>query len=1005
MRISLVHAVPLVQTIVLFIGAVPAASAQKTIVQMTYSNSTPITVNTKSGLAAPTKAALYPSTVEVSGMTGTITRIAVTLDGVNHTWLSNLDFLLVSPTGAKFIFFSDGNAGFPAYEATDNIFTFADDAPGLFPSGTFAYNGSYRPTSGDGQSDTFPAPAPPGPYDQPNTATFASTFNGANPNGTWSLFAVDDALGNSGSVNSGWALTVTTDGAPQTFANPASVELPDVTEAAAPYGSAISVAGVEGVISDLNVTISGITHARPSDLDLLLVSPNGRGVVIMSDIGGGAASNATVTFDDSASTQISTVTSGTFKTRNNNEEGIDVFPSPSPIRPLIAGNVSLGNFNGFSPNGEWRLFVMDDEQSASGSIAGGWSIEITTVPVPPASGSVCAAPVFSSGAYPAGINPTNLAVADFDNDNKQDLAVTNQVSNDVSILKGNGDGTFEAPTTVSAGSSPYAVVAGKFNSDNNFDLAVVNSGSNNVSILLGNGNGTFGAPVNFFVGSNPISVNSGDFNNDSKTDLAVANFGGFFAGTISILLGNGSGGFTYGTNIRTRSQPSFVAVGRLNSDANDDLVVTNFGSSSFSTYMGTGNGTFQLLQSAFTQSPAAVELTHLNNDGFLDLAIANYDSDSVFTCYGTSNGLFTACSSTPSGLNPISIASGDFVGGGTNSLATALSGSDLVRVSTTDIGVGINPNAVKAADLNNDGKVDLITANSGSNDVTVLINSCVPARGNLFDFNGDRLTDYGLFRPSNGNYFVQSLNPNSSAKTFGRATDRIVPADYDGDRRTDFAFFRPENGLWFVIDPASQPIYFTQFGIAEDVPVPADFDGDGKADIAVWRPSAGTWYVRQSSDNAVHVNQFGSTGDQPAAADFDGDGKADLGIYRPSTGVWYIWRSSDGGVLITQFGLNGDKTVAADYDGDGKADIAVWRPSTGAWYVLKSSDGGFFAVTFGLPTDIPLVGDYDGDGKFDYSIFRPSTGSWYVQRSSDSGVSVVQWGMSGDIPVPSAFVR
>ncbi|MBK7704479.1 MAG: VCBS repeat-containing protein [Acidobacteria bacterium] len=996
--------VALIVSVYLINGGVPVVLAQKSSVQTVFSNPAPITVNTASGLTAPTKASLYPSAIEVSGMTGNTARIAVTLDGVNHTWLSNLDFLLVSPTGAKFIFLSDGNNGFPAYEANDNLFTFADDAPTIFPNGTFVPNGSYRPTSGDLLNDTFPAPAPAGPYNQPNSATFASTFNGSNPNGSWSLYAVDDLLGSAGAVNSGWSLTVTTDGASQTFSNNSPIGLNDVTEPASPYGSAINVAGVSGIISDVNVTINGITHTRANDLDFLLVSPNGLGIVILSDIGG-SASNANVTLDDSAPGQIGSYGTGTFQTRNANEEGVDVFPSPAPIRPLMAGNTLLSSFNGFSPNGDWRLYVMDDEQAISGTVAGGWSLDITTVPVPPPTGAVCAAPVFSTTSAATGINPTNLAVADFNNDGKSDLAVTNQVSNDVSILPGNGDGTFGSQLLIPAGSGPYATLAGKFNSDNNFDLAVANSGSNNVSIFLGNGNGTFSAPASFFVGSNPISINSGDFNNDGKKDLAVANFGGFFAGTVSVLLGNGNGGFAAGTNIRTRSQPSAIAVGRINSDSNDDLVVTNFGANSFSVFVGTGLGTFQLLQSISTPSPAAVELANLNDDNNIDIAIANYDADAVLSCFGGAGGFFASCFSAPVGFNPISVTSGDFVGSGTNTLATALSGANGIHLLGIDYDVGVNPNAVEATDLNNDGKLDLVAVNSGSNDVSVMINRCFGARGNLFDYNGDRITDYSAFRPSNGNYYVQSLNGSGAAKMFGRATDKIAPADFDGDRRTDFAVFRPENGYWFVIDQYSQPICFAQFGIAEDVPVPADFDGDGKADLAVWRPSAGTWYVRRSSDNSVQINHFGSTGDRPVAADFDGDNRADLGIYRPSTGVWYIWRSSDSNVYITQFGLTGDRTVAADYDGDGKVDIAVWRPSTGAWYILKSSDGGFFAVTFGLPTDIPLVGEFNGDGRFDYAVFRPSTGEWYVQRSSDSGVSVFQWGANGDVPLPSAYAR
>ncbi len=976
-----------------------------------FTNTTPITINTTSGLTAPTTATLYPSQITVSGMSGATTRVAVTLDGINHGAFHNMDFLLVSPSGAKFIFLSDVGSTGGQEVIEDKIYTFADDASGILPNTSLSPSGTYRPTSNN-PADTFPAPAPAGPYDQPPSSTFASVYNGANPNGTWSLYAVDDLLSFSGSVNSGWSLTITTDGAPATFANANNIGFNDVVAPSAPYGTTINVTGVSGAISNLKVSISGFSHTGISDVDMLLVSPNGKGVVFLSDVGSinEIVNNLNLTFDDAAPTTINTpFVSGTFRPTDvaGND---DFFPSPAPLRPYhqFTGSNQLSNFNGFSPNGEWRLLVTDSRQNNAGSISGGWSLDITTTPIVPPTPSSCSAPSFSPTNFSTGINPTNVAVADFNNDMKPDLAVSNQVTNDVSILLGIGDGTFMPQTVYAAGSSPYAVVAGKFNADNNFDLAVSNSASNNVSILLGNGNGTFSAPTNFFVGSNPISIAVGDINNDSKQDLIVANFGGFFSGSVSVLLGNGTGGFTTGTSVRTRTQPAFVAIANLNGDANQDIVVANFGSDSVSTFFGNGTGGFQLQQNIPTGfGPVGIELADLGSDGILDLAVANYNADTITVCTGAASGGFVSCDRNipAGGNNPISITSADFVGSGTKSIATAMSGSNTVNILTSIVSVGQSPNAVKSADFNADGKPDIVSVNFGSNDVSVLINSCLAAKGNLFDYNGDRRTDYSVFRSSSQAYFIYTLNQTNASKTFGRPNDKLVPADYDGDRRTDFAIYRPANGLWFILDQFSRPVYFVQFGIAEDFPVPADYDGDGKADIAVWRPSDGNWYVRRSSDNSMMVAHFGVGGDRPAPADFDGDGKDDFAIFRPSTGVWYVWKSSDGQVVITQFGASEDKTVSADYDGDGKADIAVWRPSTGAWYVLRSSDNGFVAVGWGTTGDFPVVGDYDGDGKYDFAVRRPTDNIWYVRKSSDNGASYFQWGIATDFPIPNAFVR
>lgn len=982
------------------------AQARTGAPQTVFSNTAPITINTAPTLTAPTVASAYPSEINVSGMTGTITRVEVTLRGLTHPQLNNLDFLLVSPSGAKFIILSDVTA-----TPNDWLLTFADSGANSIP----ATPGIYKPLNFDATTDTFPAPAPPGPYNYPSAgATFASVFNGADPNGTWSLYAVDDQLSNAGSINSGWGLSITTSGGEQNFSNTGYIELPDVIRRASPYPSVINVSGLSGVVSSLKVTLNGLSHTNVPDVDILLVNPNGRGVIIMSDVASGATSNVNLTFDDTAANSIpnfSTLISGTYKPTDVSSD-IDVFPAPAPLRPYFTFNNQLSNFNNFSPNGEWQLYVVDDLSGNSGMIAGGWSLDITTMPAqPPPSG--CAVPNLVPSNFDVGSTPTNLAVGDFNNDMNPDVAVTNQVSGDVSILLGDGSGGFAPQMMVNAGASPYAVAVGQFNGDSNQDLVMVNSGSNNVSILLGNGNGAFSAPTNFVVGSNPISVAIGDFNSDSKQDLAVANFGGFFTGTVSLLFGNGSGGFSLPTTLRTRSQPAFVKAEFLNADSVIDLVVANFGSNSVSTFFGNGNGTFGLSQNLTVNGgPVAVEIADVVGGSNKDLIVAQYNSDSLQLFTGSSAGTFTSAGTASNvGPNPISIVAADLLGDGINKLAVALSGTDQIADSTLFVTsfqlftTGSNPNAIAKADFNGDGKIDLITANAGSNNVTILTNTCIQARGNLFDFNGDRRSDFSVFRSVQA-FWVTNPN-NNTGYTFGRATDVIVPADYDGDRVTDFAVYRPENGLWFALknNPSggvNGTSYYITFGLPTDIPVPADYDGDGKADIAVFRPSTGSWFVRRSSDNSLLAAQFGMDGDKPVAADYDGDGKADFAVFRPSTASWYILGSTSG-FFAQQFGISTDRAVPADYDGDGKADVAVFRD--GAWYVSKSSDGGFIAQNWGSPGDIPVPGDYEGDGKFDFAVFRPSSGFWFVLRSADGGSFGSPYGISTDTPLPSAFVR
>lgn len=138
---------------------------------------------------------------------------------------------------------------------------------------------------------------------------------------------------------------------------------------------------------------------------------------------------------------------------------------------------------------------------------------------------------------PAGGAPVAIAVADFNGDGKLDLAVANQGSNNVSILLGNGDGTFtpSAGSPIPTGTQPYAIAVGDFTGSGKLGLAVANNGSNTVTILLGNGDGTFTQAANspVPVGKGPDSLAVGDFNGSGRLGLAVANISD---GTVSILI-------------------------------------------------------------------------------------------------------------------------------------------------------------------------------------------------------------------------------------------------------------------------------------------------------------------------------------------------------------------------------------------------------------------------------------------------------------------------------------
>jgi parallel beta-helix repeat protein len=239
------------------------------------------------------------------------------------------------------------------------------------------------------------------------------------------------------------------------------------------------------------------------------------------------------------------------------------------------------------------------------------------------------------------------------------------------------------------------------------------------------------------------------------------------------------------------------------------------------------------------------------------------------------------------------------------------------------------------------------------------------------DFDGDGLTDVGVFRPSVGGWYVQG----QSTVFFGLDGDIPVPGDYDGDGVSERAVFRPAVGGWYI---EGQTTVF--FGLDGDVPVPGDYDGNGTTDIAVYRPAVGGWYVVGQAPTF-----HGLSTDVPVPGDYDGNGTTDIAVYRPSVGGWYVV-----GQAPTFHGLSTDVPVPGDYDGDGTTDVAVFRGDSGAWLVA-----GQATVYLGLSSDVAVPGDYDGDGMTDPAVVRSDVGAWFI-----TGQPAIYHGLPGDIPTP-----
>lgn len=218
-----------------------------------FTNANALTVPLGAPLVTLGVANTFPSTITVSGVPASIRKLSVTLSGVSHTSSGDLDVLLVGPGGQQVVLMSDAGT----QSAANISLTFDDDAAASLPASGALTSGVYRPTN-HGLSDLFPQPAP-----ILNYGTTLSVFNNTNPNGTWKLFVIDDALADVGSI-AGWSLSLTDD-------VPAALG----DSYAASVNAPLSVSIASGLLSnDTGALLTAVVEAGPAH-GVLVLLPNG----------------------------------------------------------------------------------------------------------------------------------------------------------------------------------------------------------------------------------------------------------------------------------------------------------------------------------------------------------------------------------------------------------------------------------------------------------------------------------------------------------------------------------------------------------------------------------------------------------------------------------------------------------------------------------------------------------------------------------------------------------
>ena len=632
-----------------------------------------------------------------------------------------------------------------------------------------------------------------------------------------------------------------------------------------------------------------------------------------------------------------------------------------------------------------------------------------------------------------GIMGDSIVAGDFNGDGRLDLAIGTSSLTEVSVLLGNGDGTFQPPESITLGVAPDALVAGDFNGDGRLDLAVAGSiltesgsGASYVTVLIGNGNGTFQTRQSFGIGFGSLPIVSGDFNGDGRLDLATDDS----SQNIYILLGDGDGTFQSNAVPVPKLRDGPLVAGDFNGDGRLDLVFNS--GNSLAMLLGTGHGSFQP-EASVPGFEVAFSMVSgdFNGDGRSDLVYGD-DGTDLTVLLGNSDGSFQPPAFYPVLSQPWYLASADFNGDGRLDLAasspTEAEASLLLGVGDgsflprTTNAVGEIPGPLIGGDFNGDGRTD-VAVNAYSSDILIF-----PGNGDgtfnaptdtglamnvvlAGDFNGDGRLDLVALTSSSSSQIAVLLGNGDG--TFGApvyttlpyTAASVVAGDFNGDGRLDLLLTAQNDGTFRLLfgdgDGSFQAALSLPVGYEITSPVVADFNGDGAPDVA--------W---SDDDNhvAVMLNNRDGTFQPPAyfaaggnednnmtVGDFNGDGRVDIAIsydelsyydYSTQTGVDVLIGNGDG-TFQQATGLGGPfgTLVAGDFNDDGRLDL-IDDGNT----LLRGNGDGTFEEGADSPDAIDVRDvtalDLNGDGRLDLVFDHQDSDSISVLLRSGDGTFV-----------------